>query len=296
MRNCCQQTATTVDRTSDHGYLDYARSLFFCSNDHTDTDSAVENLLQARLKDGKLNIIGHGMVGLINTGTGENGCAADLKRCISINNPEKWRDSISRLKTHVSSLTLWSCDTGAEQDGVNLLYSISKCINAPVAAPTGIICSEPGRIWLGELGAKWQVVYPDKPKPSKIDLPSKPSRVVDFLYVPHPKTPMHLPLKGIESITVFPSSRAGRSFDLKKPDAHRLLRSVDLEYPEVSTCDKATIVTSRIELKSAHGRIVRAFLVHNNRILQDVEQKAHYYFSFGSSFRDMLMPFEQQYL
>ena len=294
MPDICLKTATTVDQTADHGYLDYARSLFVCSKDHTDTTSAVHNLLQPLSRDAKVNIVGHGMVGLINTGTGENGCSSDLKRCISINNPEKWRDVISGLKSHVSSLTLWSCDTGAEQDGVNLLFSLCQCINAPVAAPTGVVCSEPGRIWLGELGAKWQIVYPDKPKPPKIELPSKPARTINLLIVPHPKAPKHIPLEGIESINIFPSSNLARSFRVNKDDAIQLLRSVDLERPEVSSCSFATIITGKIELKS-RGQTLRTFLVHNHRILQDVEQKQNYYFSFDSSFRQLLTTVESKY-
>ena len=68
MQKISAQVRTSVDHTVDHSYLDCARHLLVGSQDHVNTKSAVTNLSMNLTGKAKLNLIGHGMVGLINTG------------------------------------------------------------------------------------------------------------------------------------------------------------------------------------------------------------------------------------
>jgi hypothetical protein len=173
----------TIDRSPDTvlgqtGYLNLVRTFFSGMKTHTDTATLVNNLLaDANIANtnGFVAIVGHGSSGIIGAGIGRSlQVGPCLNRCISLNNKAQWIQLFEKLKDKgIKSLYLFSCFTGAGNDGAELLYDLANSINATVAAPTGrILIFQQGRFFKLENNAQWQVAQPaPAPKPATINMP-----------------------------------------------------------------------------------------------------------------------------
>jgi hypothetical protein len=76
-----------------------------------------------------------------------------------------WGPILKALKDKpFGMLTIYSCNTGADQEGADLLYNMAVVLNRPVRARTGFMSCGGGGLHF--LGGTWQVSTPSmKPKP-----------------------------------------------------------------------------------------------------------------------------------
>lgn len=125
---------------------------------HGNTAEAVTNL-ENRLnaKAGPLNISGHGMPGMIETGSGQSGW--DLTKQISGWNTYLWEPLLARLKgRQFPVFSIYSCSTGADDAGADLLWEMSKILGTPVRARTGLTSCNGGITF--QAGSTWQTATP----------------------------------------------------------------------------------------------------------------------------------------
>ena len=174
----------TIDKTPDAvlgqtGYLNLVRTFFSGMKTHTDTTTLVNNLLadaNAANTNGSVAIVGHGSSGIIGAGIGRSlGGGPCMNKCIGLDNETQWVQLFDGLKDKgITNLYLFSCFTGGEDKGAQLLYDLANSINATVAAPTGrILIFQQGRFFKLENNAQWQVAQPSPaPKPAPIMMPA----------------------------------------------------------------------------------------------------------------------------
>lgn len=173
----------TVSNGADNGANDCLASKLADSMRHGTTEKAINNVLgviKSRFtedeetilkKKGLIIIAGHGYAGAFETGSGQNG-TYDPKWDVMTWNQSAWEPHFKKLKReNFKILRILSCDTGAEQDGADLLFEMAKIIGKPVAARTGLTtCSSSGITY--QDGSVWQVATPTH-KPNPIPSPSE---------------------------------------------------------------------------------------------------------------------------
>src|SRR5205085_10657352 len=115
------------------------RRAFPQKGQHSNTTAAVSNLLTCLANVSRIPrmIVGHGMHGIIITGTGD--VAPNFDAFISLRNISDWEPELKRLRGKTSELIFFSCDTGGEKKGPALLQKVADTINATVSAFTGLI-------------------------------------------------------------------------------------------------------------------------------------------------------------
>ena len=162
--------SVTVDITdTDNGFLDCSRK--GSRRFHASTNEAVSNLEAWVKPNTSATIIGHGKPGLIVTGTGQS--RPDPDKYIELPNRNDWEEILERLKPFkISNLYLLGCDTGADDEGADLLFEISKIIGVDVVAPTGRILCDRTHFTL-EATATWQIATPHA-RPTPIESPEAP--------------------------------------------------------------------------------------------------------------------------
>jgi hypothetical protein len=275
----------SIDHTSDGEYLDCTRVAFPGALNHGSTAEAVQNLLRCAGGDiQRANLVGHGMEAGIITGTGLPPCADDLQRCMTLFNTNKWLPFISLLRDRVSNLTLWSCDTGAGDDGADFLTLLATRINAPVAAPTGIIFCEGGRITLIP-PATWQIARPGM-RPPTIPLPAAPLPInidaISSAFFMQEEGVKEVPLDDLVSaqLEVF-GSKADGIRDLTQREAADLLRLVDFLHPLKMRGSIAAIHTCKLTVAYSNMPKPKVLNIYNDRILRDGDQPEAYYYTYA---------------
>ena len=171
----------TISNGADNGANNNLACGFWNSMRHSTTEQAVNNFL-SRLPasnsidnqiqgSGALNIGGHGSEGFLTSGSG-HGPQDWQKNFIANWNQVAWGPFLEKLsQRNFPWLKIWSCHTGAGEEGAALLYAIAKVIKKPVMANTGFLFSNNKcRIWQ-ENGAVWQVATPEN-RPAPISAPS----------------------------------------------------------------------------------------------------------------------------
>lgn len=143
---------------------------------HGTTEEAVNNtlgrLLQTPITNG-INFGGHGMPGSFETGSGQTGW--DYNKMIQDWNEDYWNKHLLKLQAKDYPIfTIYSCRTGAREQGASLLFKMAKLLGKPVRARTGdTICyyRTDGACWIEfQPGSEWQTAFPDK-KPTPIEPP-----------------------------------------------------------------------------------------------------------------------------
>lgn len=169
--------------------------LFWKCLRHGTTAEAVSNSLTPRalaltseesawttFSGGVVNVGGHGDAGFLETGAGQSGPFVKGKY-IAYYTESDWGPQLDRLNTpSLVSLSIWSCHTGAEQPGADLLYRMAVRCGRMVRAGTGFLYSNSQRMWW-ETGSVWQVATPDN-KPAPINRPNGGTRLADKILIP----------------------------------------------------------------------------------------------------------------
>ncbi|MBD1843930.1 hypothetical protein H6F89_11070 [Cyanobacteria bacterium FACHB-63] len=284
--------SVTADAGADNGYSGCCKSKFPGATSHPTTSTAITNLINsftqssvavnaAATKQGLPWIIGHGASGYLTTGCGQ-GASSDENR-VATWNEGTWGNLFALLqKVNYPILTILSCDTGAGEDGADLLFAIAKRTKRQVRARTGLTFC--GGAITYEQGSTWQIATPDH-RPNPISEPS---------FISQLEVPMDMklttdegfedvPISAVSEVTV---TRINRFLDERSTRAHVtldendltvLLQLVDFSNP-FQPGMPAAILTSKIDVVFKDERYVRRqFNVYNDRLLQDVENPSVFY-------------------
>lgn len=156
----------TVSNGADNGANNCMAGKFQNCMRHGTTEQMVNNLVgRLNSKIQNCNIGGHGYDGLLETGAGQSGYGGDKKMFVW--NQYQWEPFLEKLKPYpFEILTIFSCYTGAGEDGADFLHNIAKVINKPVRARTGLTsCGSRSGITF-ESGSQWQLATPThRPNP-----------------------------------------------------------------------------------------------------------------------------------
>lgn len=240
-----------------------------------------------------VHFVGHGDTGLITTGEGAAG--NDPDKHIGIDNEDLWRPYLSQLRDKVASLTLWGCHTGLGNAGADLLFAVAQVVNAPVAAPTGLITCDNGDLIL-EPGTKMQVATPiRRPAPLTIADPMLVS--LDGVRTAGRGDSSIARPAGSDACITFalpgtdPSSQAGH-VTLPAEVTADLLRLVRFDHPVELRMMPLAKVTGRLSIQAgAQGQGARNFTLLNDRLLSDDQNPRRFYpvsSSFGLALRRRL--------
>lgn len=166
--------ANTVSSGADNGANDCDARFLWNSMRHSTTEQAINNIL-GRLTGPGINccFAGHGNKGLLETGAGQNG-PFDYKTNVLYSwNYNYWGPMLERVAgKNMVMLDIISCNTGAGNDGADLLFEMAKRTKTPIRAQTGLTYCGSDRGIFFEPGSVWQVATPDQ-RPTPIEPPSQ---------------------------------------------------------------------------------------------------------------------------
>jgi hypothetical protein len=214
--NAVWPPAGTVSSGPDSiGMLDCLAKHVMQSMRHDSTESAVNNLLSTVTgRPAMTSILGHGNVGFVETGCGKEGVAS-LYNVIIWWSRQIWASKLIALSgKKFDVLSIFSCDTGAEEEGADLLFDIATVIDKPAQARTGLtICDARGGIRF-EPGSEWQLATPrvrPSPKHRPKPRPDHPE-MGDVVVLTIDNIPRAVPLQNLSKIEfVVPEILSGRS-------------------------------------------------------------------------------------
>lgn len=260
------------------------------------TDQAVANIVACRAahpERQRLVIDGHGTDGLIETGLGQGQCGWDQTKFIYLYNQVVWEPFFQRL-TGISYLflTLLACDTGAEEDGANLLYKIATLTNKPVRARTGLVSCGNGVISF-QPGSTWQianpgVVPPVIHKPAQMFMLEKGAPI----RMKMPEGEIALDERAVTLVEVTGPGKASTPMKLDRAEGFALLSQVEFAHPQIVKGELLAMLTAIIRVRFTYKdqEQTREFNVYNDRVLQDRSARSQYYLaspSFSGSVRHL---------
>lgn len=270
----------TISNGPDNGANNLLASHFWQPKRHSSTQGAADNgltLLGAieGMSTGELNIGGHGNEGLLETGTGQNG-PFDSKKMILTWNEYDWGPSLDQIKnSSVTQITIWSCHTGAGQDGADLLFGMAKRCGRAVRAGTGFLYSNDKQTWW-EAGSVWQVATPTN-RPVPIPAPSPHlSMQATLLFDVGGKDVPVTDVQTIEISTILGNAKAASPKMLTGASAQNLVASLFLPQALEMSAEVMALLTAQLVLTFTDGSLAN-FDVFNDRLAVDrVSQTAYY--------------------
>ncbi len=279
--------ATIDDNTTqDNGALACLRKSWPDHKNHNGTVSAVSNLLQCSpiaLNTAMLVLVGHGTEGLIVTSGGQSW----VEGIAVWNENYDWGPKLVRIKDHqFAVLTLFACETGAGEDGADLLYNMAKVINRPVRARTGLVsCGGGGQIFF-EPGSTWQMANPQGPRPTPI--PKPPHKTFSMnkneLVIVDDRHSVSIKKEDIKSVVIVRISlrkRTEQKITLDVQEGFPLLQLIDFKNPVINIGAVPAIKTGTIDIQfMSKGTLSdKKYVLYNDRFVQDENKPNVYYFS-----------------
>ena len=164
----------TISKGSDDGANNSMAKCFSCAR-HLTTKTAVKNIRNAKHKTngciGPYSIFlgGHGSAGYLETGAGQSG-PSNSDNEIWFFNRNNWMKEFKSLRNEPGrEIYIYSCYTGAEKSGADLLFEMAKITNKRILARTGLTMTVQKGDYYSikfQKGSTWQVAEPKKkPKP-----------------------------------------------------------------------------------------------------------------------------------
>ncbi|MGO4513500.1 hypothetical protein AB4Z51_41680 [Bradyrhizobium sp. 2TAF36] len=153
----------SVSSGPDNGALNCDAAHFWNCMRHGTTEQMINNYLgRLAAQTGNLNTGAHGNSGMFEAGSGQATTYNPATDVYSWNAFD-WASLFMQLKDKGFAIwTIYSCDTGADADGADLLHRMANLTNRPARARTGLTtCGNDG---IGFTGGVWQVAFPG-PKP-----------------------------------------------------------------------------------------------------------------------------------
>jgi hypothetical protein len=282
----------TASAGPDNGFNDCCASKYSGASRHTSTRQAIDNLVGSLGLLSKVDVTtagkrlpwigGHGSAGFMTTGAGQNG-TQNGDNTIGTWNEGNWGSEFDKLRSrNFPVLTLLSCDTGAGDDGADLLLAIANRIGKTVRARTGLTsCGGDGITF--ENGSTWQVANPGQ-RPNPIP---EPALLFDFSV-----SAMKLQISGafeevsLDSVSKVSISRpytflrqdVSQSFELDKKESQAILRLINFSDPFNPGGMPAAMVTAKIDIFfDGKEDSPRHFDVYNNRLLHDLDSPNVFY-------------------
>lgn len=258
---------------------------------HGSTQEAISNLVgtlgllsQADMTAGKRLpwIAGHGGPGFLTTGAGQNGNQTGLNTMGTWNELD-WGPEFDRLRDrNYPILSILSCDTGAGDDGADLLLAIANRTGKPVRARTGLTSC--GDAITFENGSVWQVANPGQ-RPNPIPEPALLFDLsVNIMKLQVSDTFEEVPLESVSKISITRQYRFLReslsesSVDIDGKDSQSLLRLVNFSEPFSLGGMPSAMVTAKIDIfLDGKEDSLRHFDVYNNRLLHDLDYPNVFY-------------------
>ena len=167
---------TSVSNGTDNGANECMAGAFHLAMRHGSTRQAIDNFKSRHnSKPGPLNICGHGSPGSFETGSGQSGW--DWDKQINTWNPSNWKPILEELKgKNFPIMTIYSCSTGAGEDGADLLWEMAKSLGRPVRARIGLSYCGGNRMSY-QPGSTWQTAHPNaRPTP----IPETPHKIISM--------------------------------------------------------------------------------------------------------------------
>lgn len=282
----------TVSNGPDDGANNLMASHFWNVKRHGTTAEAVNNGLVAPLtaeqsiapftSAGGLNIGGHGNEGQLETGAGQHS-AYDGQKWVLLWNEYIWDNEVERLgPTPITVVTIWSCHTGAGEDGADLLFALAKRAGRAVRARTGFTYVSSKELTF-ENGSVWQVATPEH-RPAAIAAPTPHLAILAQLEF-ETASQRICPVSDIATLQVFPAGPhawSGQAKSVTGLDAMALATALFHPAPMDMQLSVMGFVTARIQLGFTNGEGIE-FTVYNDRLAVDHHRHTGYYLKSGFS-------------
>lgn len=274
----------TIDRTREEALLN-ARMAFYGPSVgplHKSTRVAVNNLLTclgADPGDGRVMIVGHGAPGVIVTGTGT--VASDQDKRIAVPNFNRWKGSVDELSPQISELTFCSCETGAGDQGAEVLMKVADLVDAQVSGFTAMIFIDATGNITCEPGGVWQHAQPEKLLPSISAPMHRFGKIVD-LKLKYGDKYRTVKIKRVSAVSFFePGEKGKRVFSLRGEAAQRLVRTINFAKPSEIDGAPLALTTGRLEIEYVIDEKPdeRIFVIFNDRLLLDQATPNTFYFA-----------------
>lgn len=271
----------TVSNGSDNGANNCMASRFWKCKRHGSTAHCVDNLLipVAKRSVGAANVGGHGNEGLLETGTGQNG-NFDTNKIILTWNESVWGRQMDRIApTQITMMSIYSCHTGAGEDGADLLFAIARHIGRAVRGRTGFTyCGSKGITF--EKGSLWQVATPTH-RPDPIQPPSPHMYKSDQIVFQVGKR--ELGLSQVTELTIDRVSLSrvvGSPVSLAGRDAKNAVAALFYGQPLEVDAAISGMITAALKVTFRTGDTLE-LQVYNDRLAVDTKSKTGYYISTG---------------
>jgi hypothetical protein len=249
------------------------------ADSHETTAGAVANSLGGEPVAG--SIVGFGVPGLIFTGAGVSQ-RRDPTCYMSSANESIWIKEVKRvIPTSTQSLTLCSCNTGADQAGADFLLRVARALGIRVLAPTGFVFLDakctPATLYLEE-GATWQEALPEARQPPVAKPQLKRTRPLESEPIPFDRR-VPFDLSAVKSVQIF--REPDRRYPTWTDDHARTAVSyVFFESPYQADPDVIAETTGLLAITaaSAGSETLFEFRILGDRLLQDIAQPSIYYY------------------
>jgi len=275
----------TVSSGPDNGFNNFLAARFWNCARHATTQQAIDFSLSfvalssihdgpGSLSAGGLNLGGHGNEGYLETGQGQSG-PYNPGTSIHNYNQGAWGPQLDKLKpSPITMLSIWSCHTGAGQDGADLLYAMAVRCGRAVRARTGFTYTNSTSVWF-ENNSTWQVATPShKPAPIAAPTPHFVGTMVVFETAGANLSAEDVVGVTIERMTAPDAKTTPKS--LTDAAAAQLVK--DLFVPNAMDMDVAIMgfITATIAVTFKGGATL-VFDVYNDRLAVEQSAKTGYY-------------------
>lgn len=298
---------STISSGPDNGFNNCAADKFQNSSRHDTTKKAIDNLVnKVSLISTKLEeleaeelagkglpwICGHGDEGFMTTGSAQD-APQTFDNTVGTYNEYKWGPEFERLKgKNYAILTLLTCDTGAGQEGADLLFSMAQRTGKPVRARTGLTYCGSGGITYQD-GSTWQVATPES-KPEPINLPFTFRSMSENLLLFQGDKFETVQFDDIANIQFTRAYKLLRdeviptSFELPREEAQAILGLIDFSNPFNPGGIPAALISGKLSISIAgKENDTREFNIYNDRLVQDLRY-CDVFYNVAPGFRGIL--------
>lgn len=267
----------TVSAGADNGANNCMASKMWQAARHSTTKQAVDNLLAkipARIAvagQGNCWIGGHGNEGLLETGCGQG--SGDYKtQYVMTWNEAYWGPEFDRLKNKNFIMTyIFSCHTGAGDQGADVLWQLAKRTGRPAAGRTGFTYC--GNSITFEGGSVWQVATPDA-RPTPIKAPTEHLTIMSratTILIPQGGVLRPLEPADIRSVSIRRrgmDGRMGPSSNVSRSDQrYEILLSTLFVYgPARLPGDPTAMMTATVTIVTRGGTVTAE--IYNDRLVR----------------------------
>lgn len=273
----------TIDRAAappDNGALACIRVAFPQHHDNSTNAEAIGNLTQSTATETIAQIVGHGDEGQIATGGGQSPSYHHDVIYLWGRPGDELDVIFAPITGRFSAIELLGCDTGTEEAGSLLVWTIANIAKCTVMAPAGLVFCRGGVVSL-QAGATWQVASPSMQAPPDIIHAPKLPFALNYSEMPIFKILINGVVVEVSSemvrlITIEFFGLHPGTTRIDKISSRHFLPLLGLDKPARTQSRLLALVTAKISvefIQSNDGKtLVKTFNVYNDRVLQDLEE------------------------